>query len=260
MVRLVLSSFGLCALLGGADTTVAPTPVQPPAASLPASSSGQVRGTISYGRHSPAVGAIVMVRPEGAPSPVRIATTGTSGAFAFDGLSDGTYRAEVRRDGYVPIVKSGIKVRAPFRAVVEVLLLPGEAPPREPVTLSGGAALSGVVRFAAGAPLAEARVRLTRPDGADDSRTVLTDAAGAFSLPQLKSGRWRVDVQGAGLLPVRADLELAGDVAIEVQLAGQPANYRPLPQDLIVPEEAIPPPGSGGESIQGAPPPPRTAK
>jgi hypothetical protein len=39
-------------------------------------------------------------------------------------------------------------------------------------------------------------------------------------------------------------LDLAGDVAIEVQLAAQPPNYRPLPQDLLVPEEVIPPPGS----------------
>jgi hypothetical protein len=188
------------------------------------------------------VGAIVIVRPQAGPSPVRIATAGTSGTFAFDGLPDGTYRAEVRRDGYVPIVKSGIQVRAPFRAVVELLLVPGNAPADPAAVATGSAALNGVVRVSGGAPLAEARVRLTRPDGADDSRTVLTDPAGVFALPQLKSGRWRIDVQGAGLLPVRADLELDGDVAIDVQLAAQPATYRPLPQDLIVPEEAIPPP------------------
>jgi hypothetical protein len=210
----------------------------------PAAASGQVRGAISYGRHDPAVGAIVIVRPDGGSSPLRIATTGTSGTFAFDGLPDGVYRAEVRRDGYVPIVKSGIRVRAPFRAVVEVLLLPGEAPPNPPAAATGTAALAGVVRVAGGAPLAEARVRLTRADGADDSHTVLTGVEGAFGVPQLKSGRWRIDVQGAGLLPVRADLDLDGDVAVDVQLAAQPANYRPLPQDLIVPEEVIPPPGT----------------
>lgn len=185
-----------------------------------------------------------MARPEGAVSPVHLATTGTSGTFAFDGLSDGTYRVEVRRDGSVPIVKSGIKVRAPFRAVVEVLLLPGEAPRSDALSVDGSASFAGIVRVAGGAPLAEARVRLTRDDGADDSKTVLTDPAGAFSIPQLKAGRWRVEVQGAGLLPVRAELDLSGDVAFDVQLAAQPANYRPLPQDLIVPEDVIPPPGA----------------
>ena len=226
MLSTIVAGFGLAALLAAAGPF------------------GQVRGTISYGRHAPAVGAIVIVRPEGAASPVRLATTGTSGTFAFDGLADGAYRVEVRRDGSVPIVKSGIKVRAPFRAVVEVLLVPGEAPRGEAASIDGSASLAGIVRVAVGAPLAEARVRLTREDGADDSKTVFTDAAGAFSIPQLKAGRWRVEVQGAGLLPVRADLDLSGDVAFEVQLAAQPANYRPLPQDLIVPEDVIPPAGA----------------
>jgi hypothetical protein len=248
MVRSIVLSLGFGALVAAADLPVAPPPAPAPApapvAVAPAPSSGQVRGTISYGRHAPAVGAIVIVRPETAPSPVRIATTGTSGTFAFDGLPDGAYRAEVRREGYVPIVKSGIRVRAPFRAVVEVRLLAGEVPPGEPAPASGSAALNGIVRVAGGAPLAEARVRLTRPDGADDAHSVLTDSAGAFSLPQLAAGLWRVDVQGAGLLPVRAALDLAGDVRVEVQLAAQPANYRPLPQDLIVPEDVIPPAGA----------------
>jgi hypothetical protein len=210
----------------------------------PAASSGQLRGTISYGRHAPAAGAIVIVRPESAPSPVHVATTGTSGTFAFDGLRDGAYRAEVRREGFSPVVKSGIRVRAPFRAVVEVLLVRGAAlqeAAREAQAADGSASLTGAIRVAGGAPVAEVRVRLTRRDGADEAHTVLTDAAGAFSLPQLPAGRWRLDVQGAGLLPLRADLDLAGDVKLEAQLAAQPADYRPLPQDLIVPEDVIPP-------------------
>jgi hypothetical protein len=202
-----------------------------------------VRGTILYGRRAPAVGAVVIVRPESAPSPVRLATTGTNGSFAFDGIADGTYRAEVRREGYAPVIKTGILVRAPFRAVVEVLLARGATAPEEAKPVAGDASLKGTVRVAGGAPLAEARVRLTRADGADDSRMFLTDAAGGFASPQLKAGRWRLDVQGAGLLPLRADLDLLGDVAIEAQIAAQPANYRPQPVDLIVPEDVIPPPG-----------------
>ena len=234
------------------------------AAPAVAAPSGQVRGTISYGRNLPAVGAIVIVRPERAPSPVRIATTGTSGTFAFDGLVDGTYRVDVRRDGSVPIVKPGVNVRAPFRAVVEVLLQPGEAPRAEAAALDGIASISGIVRIASGAPLPEARVRLSRSDGLDDSRTVLTDASGAFTIPSMKAGRWRVEVQGPGLLPARTDLELSGDVVFEVQLAAQPANYRPLPQDLIVPEDVIPPAGLSEGYFGAAPPAPaptaRTAK
>ena len=237
MLRSIAACLGLGALLAAGEPEAPPPPPPAPAA-------GQVRGTITYGRHTPAVGAIVIVRPESDPSPVHLATTGTNGTFAFDGLKDGAYRTEVRRDGYVPFVKSGVRVRAPFRAVVEVLLLPGSAPREDAKAVDGSASLTGTFRVAGGAPLAEARVRLTRTDGADDSRTILTDAAGAFASSGLKAGRWRLDAQGAGLLPLRAELDLVGDVEIEAQLAAQPANYRPLPQDLIVPEDVIPPAGS----------------
>jgi hypothetical protein len=50
---------------------------------------------------------------------------------------------------------------------------------------------------------------------------------------------------------------------LDVQLAAQPANYRPLPQDLIVPEDVIPPAGAASTHFDAAappPPPPRTAK
>ena len=223
----------LAAAVGASDAPVAP-----------AAASGQIRGMISYGRRAPAVGAVVIVRPDGAPSPVRIATTGSSGTFGFDRLPDGVYRAEVRRDGYAPVVKSGIQVHTPFRAVIELLLVRGETTPgaaQAAPAVEGDASLAGTVRIAGGAPIAEVRVRLMRRDGVDDARMVTTDGAGAFSVPRLAAGRWRLDVQGAGLLPLRAELDLAGDVSLEAQLATQPANYRPLPQDLIVPEDVLPP-------------------
>jgi hypothetical protein len=223
-----------------------PAPVSPPA-TVPtptaSAASGQIRGTISYGRKDPAVGAVVVVRPETAVSPIRAATTGTSGTFAFDGLPDGTYRAEVRRDGYIPVVKPAIAVHAPYRAVVEVLLARGEAGSEPKAALDGAASLKGTIHGGGGALLAEARVRLTRiaGGGEDDARMALTDPSGAFAFTGLAAGRWRLEAQGAGLLPLRTNLDLAGDVEIEATLAAQPANYRPLPQDLLVPEEVIPP-------------------
>jgi hypothetical protein len=214
---------------------------QAPAAPVAARSGGQIRGAISYGRHQPAVGVVVIVGAEGPGARIYAATTGESGTFAFDGVPDGTYRAEARREGYLTVVKTGIVVRAPFRAVVELLLARGEAPPDPPKSLEGEAALTGVVRVAGGAPLAEARARIVRPDALDDPRTALTDAAGGFAFAGLKAGRWRLELIGAGLLPLRADLDLAGSVVLDAALARQPANYQPLPQDLIVPEDVIPP-------------------
>jgi hypothetical protein len=219
-------------------------PAIPPAAtapSTPARGSGQIRGTISYGRHLPAVGVVVTLAPEGPGARVYVATTGESGTFAFDGVPDGTYRGSVRREGYLPVVKSGIVVRAPFRAVVELALVRGNAPPDPPKDLEGEASVTGSVRIAGGAPLAEVRVRLTRPDAKDDPRVALTDAGGGFAFTGLKAGRWRLELLGAGLLPLRTDLELTGEVTLDAALARQPANYQPLPQDLIVPEDVIPP-------------------
>ena len=232
------------AVVLAAGEAAAPPPVAaaPPVAAVPAS--GQIRGTISYGRHEPAAGVVVVVRPESALSPVHAATTGTNGTFAFDGLPDGTYRADVRRDGYLRAIKKGLQVRAPFRAIVEVVLEHGTSPAEVATASEGSASLAGTIRLAGGAPLAEAHVRLTRPDGAADSKTALTDAAGKFAWTGLSAGRWHFDVQAAGLLPLHADLDLAAEVTFEAQLAAQPANYRPLAQDLLVPEDVIPPPES----------------
>jgi len=248
-------AFGLTwtALVAAAEPAASPSPSPAPAAQEPAApaptapapivaASGQLRGTVTYGRNEPASGAIVIVRPEASPSPVRAATTGTAGSFAFDGLADGTYRTEVRREGYATVVKSGIKVRAPFRAVVEVILAKGDSTPVAAAPVAGAASLVGAIRTPNGAKLSEAKVRLTRVDGPDDSRLVLTEASGAFDFRELAAGRWRLEIQGAGLLPLRAELDLAGDVVLDAQLAAQPADYRPLPQDLIVPEDVIPPP------------------
>lgn len=249
MLRFVVLGAVFVAL---ADAPVPPAPSAPSVADPPKlTGAGQIRGTISYGRREPAVGAIVVVQPEAGGSPVRAATTGVTGSFAFYGLPDGSYRAEVRREGYAPIVKSGIGVRAPFRAVVEVLLSRGPAAPSStapPATAApapeGTASLAGTVKGASGSLLGEAKIRLTRVSGEGDSRAALTSENGTFSFSALAAGRWRLDIQGAGLLPLRTELTLAGDIVMEAQLAAQPANYRPLPQDLLVPEEVIPPPGS----------------
>jgi hypothetical protein len=244
MLRAIAAAAAYVLFVAAAEPPVAPAPAAAPVQVAPpaVATSGQLRGTIAYARHEPAVGAVVIVRPEKAATPLRVATTGTNGNFAFDGLSDGTYRAEVRQEGYVSVVKTGIGVRAPFRAVIEILLVRGTTP-REPVdALDGSASLTGSIRLSRGAALAEARVHLTRADGADEARTLLTDGSGAFTVPALKAGGWHLEVQGAGLLPLRADLELVGDVTLEAQLAAQPADYRPPARDLIVPEEVLPPP------------------
>jgi hypothetical protein len=100
------------------------------------------------------------------------------------------------------------------------------------------------VRLPGGHPVDEARVLLVRPDGEADPQGALTTEDGTFAFDGLPAGRWRLQILGAGLLPLRTTVDLSGAVTVEAWLAQQPANYKPLPQDLLVPEEAIPPPGS----------------
>jgi hypothetical protein len=222
--------------------------------------SGQMRGTVTTARRTPAVGAVVLVRPEDAPTPVRLGTTGASGRFAFDGLADGTYRAEVRREGFAPVVKSGIAIKAPFRAVVEVTLARGKdvpSPASTPAGETGSVRLA--VRTGSAAPLAEARVRLVQADGREDPRASLTDAEGRAAFDGLPAGTWRLEILGAGLLPLRASLDVSGEVSVEATMAAQPADYQPAPQDLIVPEDVTPPADHlDGAAAAGGPP--RTAK
>jgi hypothetical protein len=210
------------------------------------SPSGQMRGVIMTARRTPAVGAVVLVRPEDAPSPVRLGTTGASGRFGFDGLADGTYRAEVRREGYLPVVKSGIAVKAPYRAVVEVTLVRGagsvSAAETVPDPGKGSGAVRLTVRTAAETPLAEARVRLVQAEGREDPRASVTDGSGQVSFENLPAGTWRLEILGAGLLPLRATLDVPGEIAVDATMSPQPADYQPAPQDLIVPEEVTPPP------------------
>jgi Carboxypeptidase regulatory-like domain len=219
-----------------------PAPTTAPAPATPSSKGGgQVRGTISYGRRAPAAGVVVIIKPDGSGKHIYAATTGEAGTFAFDGVADGTYRGEARREGYTPIVKTGIVVRAPFRAVVELLLTKGSSPVEPPPSAEGAAALTGRVRVEGGVPVGEVRVRLVRGDAGSDPRTVLTDAAGTFTFTGLEAGRWKLEAMGAGLLPLRADLDLVGEMTIDLGLARQPTSYKPLPQDLIIPEDVIPP-------------------
>jgi Carboxypeptidase regulatory-like domain len=214
-------------------------------AAADAAPAGQMRGTILFGRHDPAPGAVIAVRPDGAPTPVWIATSGEDGTFGFDRMVDGAYRVEVRRDGYEPVVQTGIAVRSPFRAIVEVVLHRGPSPAAPVVNREAGtASLTGTVRLAGGGGVAEAQVRLVRADGGADPEVARTTADGGFAFEGLRAGTWRLQVIGAGLLPLRASIDLTGTVDLDAQLAPQPADYEPSAEDLIVPEDVIPPAGS----------------
>jgi hypothetical protein len=206
----------------------------------------RMQGKAASGRRAPVVGATVIARqPAGDPT-VWVTTTGPGGTFRMDGMPDGTYSVEFRRDGMTSVTKEGVEVKFPFRAVVEVEMQPGEAlPPAVPANAASGgsATVDGIVTDPGGSPLADIRLRLVRPDGAQDPRSARTDAAGRFEFSDLSTGPWRAEISGVGYLTIRGRAAIAGDAAFRIFLVKQPAGYDPSPLDLMPPEQPIPPEG-----------------
>jgi hypothetical protein len=208
---------------------------------------GQIVGAAQVRRNVPVVGAVVTAVRAGVGGLVRVTTTDARGAFKFEGLEDGRYRCEIARGGFVAVVKDDVELRAPFRAVVEVTMARAAAgavpPPAPAVAQAGGAAvaLRGVVRDRVGKGSGEIRVTLTREDGAEDPREAVTTAEGAFGFEGLTPARWHVELQGAGLLPLRTTLGISEDVSLQAVLVPQPADYAPQVEDLLPREEPVPP-------------------
>jgi len=226
-------------------TATAGLALAPPAASQDAppaaSAGGQILGRALLGRNDPVVGAVVVVRPDGDRSAYRATATDARGSFRFDGLPEGSWTCTIAKDGLRPIVKRAIDVRAPYRAVVEVTMEKGAAPPPPPAPSGGAASLSGVVVGEALGGLAEARVRLVPAGGRGDPKTALTAPDGSFALDGLSAGRFDLEIEGPGFLPIRTTVDLAGDATLTARLVPQPPGYDPLPEDLMPLEQPIPP-------------------
>ncbi|MBL8898981.1 MAG: sigma-70 family RNA polymerase sigma factor [Planctomycetes bacterium] len=126
-----------------------------------------------------------------------------SGTFAFENLPDGRYRLEVRADGCEPAQR-----------IFDI-----EAGAAEPLALrlELGAALEGVVRDAAGAPVEGALAfALTRAGDAP----VRTDAEGRFRFRELGAGAIEVLARGAGGIAMQRLELLRGEVGwVELALA-----------------------------------------
>jgi Carboxypeptidase regulatory-like domain len=251
----VACAFALTAALGARaqePPPPAPTPSPAPAteaapAPAPAHAS-RLQGKVYIGRNRNVTGAVVRVAKDGDPSRVWLTSTDDKGVFRVDGLGDGSYGVRVEREGLEAVEKSGIGVKFPFRAVVELVMKPAAAPPSSPASApaasasgSGPLRLSGVVRDVALDALAEARVRVIDSTGRSDPRVATTGADGAFDFDDLAPGDWAIHVRGVGRLPIRLRLGLGADTTLDAMLVQQPAAYVPSPLELMPPEEPIVP-------------------
>ncbi len=206
----------------------------------------RLQGRTRESRTRDVVGAMVLVQRTADPSKFYLTTSGGDGAFFVDGLPDGDYTVRLNREGYASEVKTGVQLKFPFRAVVEVTMEPGQpdlSAAGDPVTGASAIDLHGSVIAAGGNGLGEVSVRIVRQDGSVDPLIVRTPKDGTFRFDAVPAGEWRLEIVGIGYLPVNQRLMFNSDSAVTVQLIRQPPDYVPSPLELMPPEVPIVPEG-----------------
>jgi len=219
---------------------------------VPEARGTRLQGTAYLGRNRDVVGATITVRDEADPASFFLTTTDEKGRFRVGELPNGSYSVEVRREGLASVFKSGVVLRFPFRAVVEVPMEPissgASAVADEPEGTTGFSdpvSVSGEARDLDGALLREVSVRVIKSGGGVDPRRVATASDGSFVIDDIRPGNWRLEVRGIGFLPMRTSVDLIADSNLELWMVQQPASYLPSPLDLMPEEEPIPPEGLG---------------
>ena len=205
-------------------------------------------GHARTGRRRWVTGAAVVATPESGEARIFVTATNDKGAYRFEAIPEGIYRVMLLKHGLEPVIKPKVELRFPFRAVVEVEMEPASgATPAEVLaattsSLGTTAGLDGRILDRVGEPIGEVRVRLTRTDGSVDPRDAVSDEDGEFAVTNLLPGKWKLEVLGAGYLPIRVPVSLSGEGELRAVLIPQPASYEPQPLDLMPPELPIPPP------------------
>jgi hypothetical protein len=212
---------------------------------LPGNNGTSLKGSAHLDRNRPVVGASVRIRPENDRSRYLLTSTDGQGLLETMDLPDGDYQVSLTKDGLVPVTKSEVKVRFPFRTVVEIKMAPGPDPEASPADAGSRdpLELNGRILTRQGDPVADVTVRLVRLDGAGDPVKIQSAEDGTLAGSGLKGGSWAVEVQAAGYLSIRSVLELDGPVRLVALLIPQPAGYLAPALDLLPEEQPVPPSG-----------------
>lgn len=184
-----LGDFTLSTAVVGFESSVRTVPVTGPSeiGDWTLSRGLRVRGVVVDGKGTPVSGARVENQST-RQFPITFAETDEKGAFEMRGASPGLIRLVATHRDY-----------AAGQATVEGALDTSGDPDPVRITLTKGGRIEGVVRQRDGAPVAQARIELSRSDSTPAPRaaeapqpSVLTDANGSFSFVNLSPGVGRV--------------------------------------------------------------------
>ncbi len=109
---------------------------------LPSSVGKRLQGRVHFSRTRMVVGATVLVQNQDDLSRIFVTSSDEKGKFRVDDLPDGKYKVAIDREGLAPIVKENIALRFPFRAVIEMPMVPQTEPASLTSTSSQGSAAS----------------------------------------------------------------------------------------------------------------------
>ncbi len=229
------------------------TALIPPA--MAGNSGTSLKGSARTARNRPVIGASVVIRSEDHPGTILLTSTDGKGALSTMNLPDGLYDVAIVKDGLVPVIKKDVQIKFPFRPVVEIDMTPesetthaGEPAVRKPEGQDGKIRLTGEVKTLAGGTLPDISIALVRVDGEENPVRVRSGEDGRFEWPELAPGEWRVEIRGAGFLPIRATVSLTRPVRLLSLLVPQPAGHQFPALDLL-PEEIPVYPGGGLELL-----------
>lgn len=155
--------------------------------------SGEIKGAVTEGEDTPAAGVEVCAFAKGAEAPVQCAKTEATGAYAIAGLEAGEYEVEfLAPAGYATQFYEAAESRVQAKPVS----VTAGAPVVEGVSAvlrPAPGAIAGTVSSAmTGLPLANAKVCASRlPSSPSICRP--TEASGAYTLPSLEPGDYRVE-------------------------------------------------------------------
>lgn len=266
-----LAAAMVAAAVTAAAITVASA--QPPA---------EMRGVaLEAGSRRPLTGAVAALHSLVDPGRYFYTSADAGGRFALQNLPAGRYLLEVNLDGYLTARKEGIEVRPPFRSIIEVLLerapalggpASGASASRSPSpdSPSAGDSTGGVRAPAAGEP---ARLRVTlvdgglrpvpealvavTPAGGGEREIRISDASGRAEFDRLAARDYRLTAAAAGFLTVRAEglaLPPGAPAEVAVTLIPYPLDFKGAIEDLLPPEEPLPPPrGASGPTPRNQP-------